>query len=355
MKMTRITFIIWTFLFAVIYTIWGSGAAAVIVILSVIYFIVALLSVTRGRKKLRLSLEGGGFSEKGGTLPISLKISNGSRLPLAACRVNLRCENLLTGEAQNKHITFSLKPKGKSEIRVDLTDARCGREVIDAGEATLSDGLGIFRGAISGIAHGEVAFLPTIEKMDIPGEYLDSYDMDSYVYSQHQKGTDQGEVFGIREYRDGDSQKAIHWKLSAKMDQVMVRIPSYPIENNIVLILDNSTETDLDPDRRSRLMDMFFSFSFSLLEDGVSHTLGWYDVPAGKFEMKAVADQNDMWEAMAVALGAGFDRSGVSTVYRFIEALEDEVFTNHFLVTAGEERDIDKLENYGAVRIFRSR
>ena len=61
-----------------------------------------------------------------------------------------------------------------------------------------------------------------------------------------------------------------------------------------------------------------------------------------------------MWNTMPDALSCGFGRSEYSTVYRYLESLEDRGFSNHFLVTAQEERDIDRLENYGAVKVFRT-
>lgn len=36
-------------------------------------------------------------------------------------------------------------------------------------------------------------------------------------------GDDPGETYDIREYRSGDSIRQIHWKLSGKLDDIMIR------------------------------------------------------------------------------------------------------------------------------------
>lgn len=201
-----------------------------------------------------------------------------------------------------------------------------------------------------------VYVMPEIRDIDIPSEYLDSYDMESYSYSQHKKGNDTGEVFGIREYADGDSPKQIHWKLSAKLDDIMVKIPSYPIENKLIVLLDNSLPkgAELDAEKRSGLLEYFFSLSASLLKKNITHSLGWCDHTTGSFIVRRIENDSDMWAAVPEALSAGVEESGLTTAYRFLEASAEEHFTNHFIVTAGEAMETERLAEYGEVRIFRS-
>ena len=47
--------------------------------------------------------------------------------------------------------------------------------------------------------------------------------MESFRYSGSRPGDDPGETFDIREYREGDSIRQIHWKLTGKMDRLIIR------------------------------------------------------------------------------------------------------------------------------------
>jgi len=356
MKSTRILFLVWIIVFASIYVVRGSEAAAAVTLLAVIYAVLARIEVSRAGKRMTVTMKCSCFAEKGDRLSVNIKLKNRSKLPIATYKVEINAVNVLTGERNTLWIHGSLGPMRFKKHQFDITDIRCGRELIDTGEIVIYDGMRLFSKKIDAHAQATAVFSPTIDKLTIPGEYLNSYNMESYVYSQHRKGNDLGEVFGIREYADGDSPKAIHWKLSAKLNDIVVKVPSYPIENNIVVLLDNSLEADesLTKDQKNDLVDLFFSISYTLLEGSISHSIGWYDEKSGRFEISKIANSDDMWKAISEMLGSPFVNGGASTVIRFIEALEEETFTNHFIVTAGEERDIDKLEKYGAVRIFRS-
>lgn len=47
---------------------------------------------------------------------------------------------------------------------------------------------------------------------------------DSDVYYSDVRSDDSTEVYQVREYRPGDRMTRIHWKLSARQDEIMVRI-----------------------------------------------------------------------------------------------------------------------------------
>jgi uncharacterized protein (DUF58 family) len=54
------------------------------------------------------------------------------------------------------------------------------------------------------------------------------------------------EVQGVREWREGDSYKNIHWKLSAKRDQLITR-ESFPLTQSPVRLLLVTSATEMDP------------------------------------------------------------------------------------------------------------
>ena len=356
MKSTRMLLLLWIIVFSLIYIVRGSETAAAAVLMAVIYALFALAEVSRAGTRMDVAITCGGFAEKDDRLSVDIELKNKSRFPIALCIAEMESENILTGEKKTMELRETIGPKSSKYQELYISDRRCGRDQIEIVEISIFDGMRLFSKKTGIHAHAAANFSPTIEKLTIPGEYLNSYNMESYEYSQHCKGSDLGEVFGIREYTEGDSLKAIHWKLSAKLDDIMVRVPSYPIENNIIVLLDNSLGPDesLTPDQKSELVDLFFSISYTLLENGVRHSIGWYDDKSGHFEISSIMASDDMWSAISEMLGSPFVNSVESTVQRFIEALAEDNFTNHFLVTAGEERDADVLEKYGAVRIFRS-
>ena len=54
---------------------------------------------------------------------------------------------------------------------------------------------------------------------------------DADVYDDFRPGNDSSEIFDVREFRDGDKIQSIHWKLSAKMQELVVREDSQPLSS----------------------------------------------------------------------------------------------------------------------------
>lgn len=354
MRKVQIIFAVWMILAAIIYVLHGSKAAAAMFIVAALYCIAALILVFVSGKKMTVEIRGESGVDKNKPAEVTISAANHSRMPVPACLTDVSCRNVLTGEEQTIPMKFTCGPKSKKKSSFTVTSKYCGKEDIKITRAVVSDPAGLFVHDLDLNAGTAVYVMPEIKGVEIPSEYLDSYDMESYAYSQLKKGSDPGEVFGIREYADGDSPKQIHWKLSAKMDDLMVKIPSYPIENKLVILLDNSLAESvyLSADRRNDLMELFFSISSSLLKKNITHSLGWCDHSTGSFVVKRVENENDMWSSVPEALSAGIEHSELSTAYKFLESYGEEHFNNHFIVTASEPAETDLLAQYGEVRVF---
>lgn len=61
---------------------------------------------------------------------------------------------------------------------------------------------------------------------------------DSDRFSTYKKGDDPSEIFDIREYADGDKIQRIHWKLSSKTGDLMVKEGSLPLMKEIHIFID---------------------------------------------------------------------------------------------------------------------
>src|SRR5690606_13040334 len=53
-----------------------------------------------------------------------------------------------------------------------------------------------------------------------------------------------GEFFGLREYREGDDRRAIHWRSSARAGRLLVREAEEEAQRRIAVVLDNALADD---------------------------------------------------------------------------------------------------------------
>lgn len=327
MRRNRILFGLWIFILLLLFFCRGQAAVSMILLFSAVYAVAAYLLTRRSGKELTAGFTGGDMVNKGETMTVTMKLSNRGKLPVFCGTGEAEAANLLTGDSRRLPMSFSLPPGGNRKYTFDLTDQHCGKIELRLPELTICDPLRLFAvparaehaAGVPGAASADCYFAPEIQPVQIPEEFLDSYNMESYQYSQHEKGNDPGEVFGVREYQEGDSLKQIHWKLTAKLDEVIVKIPSFPIENNILVILDNllDPQAQVQPEQRSAQVELLYSLSSALLGKSIPHSIGWYDTREQLFIRRQIRSEAELWASVPAVLGCGFADSDVSTVVRY--------------------------------------
>ena len=96
---------------------------------------------------------------------------------------------------------------------------------------------------------------------------------DAEIYDTTRPGHDVTETFEIRAYQPKDKLQSIHWKLSAKMDELMVKENSLPKACAIVLLAETK---QVKMTSVSAFLELFVSLSFSLMDANCSHFVAWY-------------------------------------------------------------------------------
>ena len=77
-------------------------------------------------------------------------------------------------------------------------------------------------------------------------------------------------VIDLREYRQGDRIKSIHWKLSARMDELMVKEYDELISAKILLFIDGTNTDD-----RDHWIEQIFFICRSLGQELMEYDIGW--------------------------------------------------------------------------------
>ena len=134
--------------------------------------------------------------------------------------------------------------------------------------------------------------MPERQKGELSLFTREGFDMESFRYSGSRPGDDPGETYDIREYRSGDSIRQIHWKLSGKLDDIMIREKSFPVDDT-VLILAEAFQADRDPQRAETVAEVFSAVLQSFMEKKISCQAGVYDHSTGKFRLEKIRTEED--------------------------------------------------------------
>ncbi len=218
-----------------------------------------------------------------GVSSISLTAQNASFLPCACVRVRLSRANALGRvdgryvEAAQETVRFSLGPRSAFMARPALDLAHCGRVDIDILRVSVSDTLGLFSLPVPSkngrVSAGSVYVLPEPQRRAIQTDEAADLGLDSATYSGEKAGGDPSEIFQLRDYRPGDPRHSVHWKLSSRMDRLIVREFGLPLNPSLHFLLELCM--DADAAAAEHLLATALAFSEYLIAREVVHSLSW--------------------------------------------------------------------------------
>lgn len=165
----------------------------------------------------------------GSTEMVQLKVS--SKQPIPPHKSKVRITKPLTGEI------WTLKPGDK------LPTDHCGGLQAELHKPRVCDYLGLFRFRVRKTIGQTFLVMPEPAQMEVPP------DLTRYLAQRWlpKPGGGYAENHEIRQFHPGDNLNQIHWKLSAKVGDLMLREPMEPERGLMLLTLDLcGTASELD-------------------------------------------------------------------------------------------------------------
>ena len=241
--------------------------------------------------------------------------------PLSSLRVRVRgrAANLLTGEISLLDTEEFSPVHGGAEARLSILSPRCGKLSVDILQIEVCDLLGLFRRKWPVNAHAGTLVLPACFEPQIELSAPDTPDIESDEYSALRPGDDPSELFGIRDYREGDRLKSIHWKLSEKYDRLMVKEMSLPVAQSILLLLDNCPMENVHPDAAAQACEALISVSQSLADLNIAHCLGFFSRETGMMQLSTISGLDELSGEQGLLLSSRIISDDEGIVSRMLE------------------------------------
>ena len=183
----------------------------------------------------------------GQDVPLRMKLKRKSRLPLGAVAVPVDMENILYQEKQAQTVVLQPSEKRSMEFSCLLRMEDCGTVRTTVSEARCFDLLGLFCWKKKVHVLLETMVYPAQLQLQVQLARRPETTITGELYDQNRKGQDVSEVAVLREYQAGDSLGSIHWKLSAKLDSLIVREFGYPSNYSVLVLYDMMKYADGTP------------------------------------------------------------------------------------------------------------
>lgn len=235
--------------------------------------------------------------QKNEVLSIQLKIYSKSFFLACRVRVKLTIRNESLQQEQTRTFFITANDSGQTVEQV-ISSQYCGMLSCSIAELRIYDALGLFSFSKKTESNYFIVVLPSVYPlMAINSAFLQ--DLQNNSPSRIMKGNDPSEIIDIREYRDGDRLAKIHWKLSDKYDQLMVKDFGDPYSNNVLMLFDlNGTNNE----QLDGLLDAVYSISNFLLKNQIAYEMEWYDSLHERLVHNSITEKNDMELALEAIL-----------------------------------------------------
>ncbi|HBA62374.1 MAG TPA: hypothetical protein DCZ20_00790 [Lachnospiraceae bacterium] len=280
------------------------------------------------------------IAEKDQDIPVRVTVKNTSRLPLIHFRIWLQMENSFTGEKESYQMEGRTGYRDQQTLLLMLRARHCGNLKITLKRCWIYDYLFVCKEAVRLGTSQRIGVLPQCHLLMVDvtrrtREFL----ADADEYSDRESGNDPSDIYQIREYREQDSIHDIHWKLSAKADELLVKERGKPLGCAVLiwLNLDQSGyhANDRNGNRRrttgdesfTNLLEVASSLAFSLLEERCVHMVAWYEPKNRMIQKKRISKEEHIYELMNRMLFVEPYQDGKTAGNQYEEAFRGVTFS----------------------------
>ncbi len=236
--------------------------------------------------------------EKGSTFLVKIKVHNPTAFPLLNATVKLELENTFHREDGVHFLNIPIRAHADTVVEYPIVMDYSGCFVVNTQYIELVDLLGLFEKKIEISKSASCLTTPIGDDYKEEAGYLYVQGVSETMESNN-KGVDFSEVSGVREYIPGDKLQNIHWKLSVKKDEWMVkeRVSMSAVSLHILLELYNDEQMCADS-----VLDLAQSVTKSLVSQNLPFTIYYYSANLGELNSYYVGSEQERKEWMEMVL-----------------------------------------------------
>lgn len=270
--------------FILLYTavLYKSQAALTVCILFIFWILASAVHVLYCCRNVHIDFSSSDAELKGQQANFTFTVKNTGFLPLSKGKLCFLLLDQNGKKAEKKLLFLCLRSRSSRKFSLTFSSPYCGRFYIQLKKIRIYSFFSIIRISKKSDFLGETVFFPSL--FPVPVKISEST---RYFVSE---GEDIAESFfltssaagsfreDIRSYQPGDHMGLVHWKLSVKTEDLLVRAPWAGENFSVLLFLDLKDPGQRNPIRQiSAFFQCAASLSFSILEMKCSHLLIWFD------------------------------------------------------------------------------
>jgi len=209
-----------------------------------------------------------------------IRISNEGLLPTPLLKIKIIQIDDNGKSADENVYALSIPPMKAVDFKSSIVMKRRGLYEVGIREVEIYDIFGLFKLKRTLNIIEEILVLP--KQILLSSDIIKNVTSDDGEEKNRRKiGEDRTIISHIRDYMEGDNVNAVHWKLSSKKDDLIVKVYDMPNDNNIMIIADMQAhefeDADLWEDSGDAVVEASLAIALKCVYEGKSCVLYWYD------------------------------------------------------------------------------
>lgn len=207
---------------------------------------------------------------------LAVQVRNRFFLPAVRVQMKVMCVNQMTGKKEQIKICGAADARGEMHLYQSVAANHCGTYVFSLKHVKIYDLTGFFCLMFWSREKAELKVMPQIYETTVNVTERSRHFMGEADAFEAQE--DMAEALKIRPFQNGDRIQNIHWKMSAKEDELMVREISLPPGCPVVLLLDFTVRGSIGKkcENADALLTFAASISSALIGQNCVHYIAWY-------------------------------------------------------------------------------
>ncbi|MBP5606887.1 MAG: DUF58 domain-containing protein [Lachnospiraceae bacterium] len=221
---------------------------------------------------------------------ITVRLHNRSIFPLLNCELDFRFRNLFFPEPPVQELILPAEAKSRHDFKLPFSVGAAGMFDFSVESVFVTDYLHFYSCRLPFTFHRELPILP--QKCELPPLNLTKALIESDESETSEEGELTRDIKQLREYRPGDRIKDIHWKMTAKTDDVSVK--EYERSKDLYYLI----LPELDTNYLQKGLSVFYSLGLKLIKERETFRVAVYHPGDKSFDMFRVSDEEDLLQAV---------------------------------------------------------
>ncbi len=343
MILTKLLFIALILVCAAFYIlyIWDFALVLLVIMIALPVLMFIFLLITKFLIKVEFAVKSDTVSKEE-NFPVQICLTNRSFLPIGKAEATIDYYNVFNNEINCFVLHMPIQARNTQRMTFQMNSKFCGIIKISCRFIKIYDPLRLFRFKVGKGISTQVSVMPEGKEIGGSVVFTGRIDEESDIFSENRPGDDPSEVFDLRDYIPGDKLNRIHWKLSSKKDEFIVKDYSLPVDVPSVIFLDlkGYEYSEYTLPIFDTMIEAMVSISQFMLENERIHTLVCFNGHVGTFVEYRITSPDSLSAAVRGIINSVRDDMGCQPAEDYLSDNPDISVSSFTFITSKPDHPV---------------